>query len=82
MSDKEKVISAIQDALMHIGAITRKGDELHSDMEFKETFAMDSLDIVDFVMEVEDDLNICIPNEAIEDWKTIGDVTETCLSKM
>lgn len=34
----------------------------------------DSIDLVDLISEIESDLNISIPDEAIEDLKTIGDL--------
>ena len=35
---------------------------------------MDSLDVVEMVMHVEDEFMICIRDDAIEDMKTIGDI--------
>lgn len=34
----------------------------------------DSIDLVDLISEIESELNIAIPDEAIEDFKTIGDL--------
>ncbi len=34
----------------------------------------DSIDLVDLISEIESDLDISIPDEAIEDFKTIGDL--------
>ncbi|MGN1444382.1 MAG: acyl carrier protein [Acutalibacteraceae bacterium] len=36
----------------------------------------DSIDLVDLISEIESDLNITIPDEAIEDFKTIGDLVK------
>lgn len=36
----------------------------------------DSIDLVDLISEIESELNIAIPDEAIEDFKTIGDLVK------
>ena len=41
-------------------------------------FEADSLDIVDMVMTLEDEFGIEVPDDAIENLRTVGDVVELC----
>ena len=41
-------------------------------------FEADSLDIVDMVMTLEDEFGIEVPDDAIENLRTVGDVVEVC----
>lgn len=43
---------------------------------FQDDLAADSLDQVELVMELEDGLDIQIPDEVLEKMKTVGDVIE------
>ncbi len=51
-------------------------DDLLSPETTWEEIGADSIDLVDFISELEDAFDISIPDEAIEDLKTIGDVAE------
>lgn len=42
----------------------------------------DSLDVVELAMSVEDEFNVIIPDEEIENLKTVGDVVEFIQSNM
>ena len=41
-----------------------------------EDFDADSLDLVDLVMSVEDEFDVEVPEEAVENLKTVGDVVK------
>ncbi len=41
-----------------------------------EEIGADSIDLVDLISELEDKFNVSIPDEAIEDLRTIGDVAK------
>ena len=41
-----------------------------------EDFDADSLDLVDLVMSVEDEFGVEVPEEAVENLKTVGDVVK------
>lgn len=41
-----------------------------------EEIGADSIDLVDLISEIEDEFEISIPDEAIEDLKTVGDVAK------
>ncbi|SHH25560.1 acyl carrier protein [Anaerosphaera aminiphila DSM 21120] len=50
--------------------------ELDDDMSFIDDLNADSIDIVEFVMTIEDELGIEINDDDIEKMSTIGDVIE------
>ena len=41
-----------------------------------EEIGADSIDLVDLISEIEDEFEISIPDESIEDLKTVGDVAK------
>ncbi len=47
---------------------------LESDL--MEDFDADSLDLVDLVMSIEDEFGVEVPEEAVEELKTVGDVVK------
>ena len=47
---------------------------LPMDSSFVEDFEADSLDVVDMVMSLEDEFGIEVPDEAVENFHTVGDV--------
>ena len=51
-------------------------DEMTVDTRIAEDLGADSLDVVEMLMSVEDEFGIEIPDDAIEDLKTIGNVVE------
>ena len=51
-------------------------DEITMDSAFLEDLNADSLDIVELIMALEDELDMEIPDEDAENFKTIGDIVE------
>ena len=51
-------------------------DEMTMDTRIAEDLGAASLDVVEMLMSVEDEFGIEIPDDAIEDLKTIGNVVE------
>jgi len=49
-------------------------DNVTMDSDIIEDFEADSLDVVDLVMSLEDEFSIEIPDEQIENVKTVGDI--------
>ena len=47
---------------------------------FTEDMGADSLDIVELVMELEEEFNVTIPDEAAEKSKTVGDLVDYSVS--
>ncbi len=48
-------------------------DSVHEGTDLQEDNGMDSVDVVEFIMAVEDEFNLEIPDEATEKMKTLGD---------
>ena len=51
-------------------------DRITMDSSFVEDFEADSLDVVDMVMSLEDEFGIEVPDEAVENFHTVGDVVQ------
>lgn len=50
--------------------------EITMEAELVEDLGADSLDLVDLVMSIEDEFDVEVPDEAIENIKTIGDAVK------
>ena len=57
-------------------------DTITMDTNLEEDLSADSLDVVDLLMSIEDEFEIEIPDEEIENIKTIGDLTEYIQNNM
>ncbi len=51
-------------------------DDMTMDTNIAKDLDADSLDVVELLMTIEDEFNVEIPDEEIENIKTIGDLTE------
>ena len=49
-------------------------DKVTMDSDIMEDFEADSLDVVDLVMSIEDEFGLEVPDEQIENFRTVGDV--------
>lgn len=49
-------------------------DIVTSDASIQDDLGADSLDIVDLIQTIEDEYNLSIPDEAVENIKTVGDI--------
>ena len=66
----DKIIEILADQ------VDANADEMTMDTRIAEDLGADSLDVVEMLMSVEDEFGIEIPDDAIEDLKTIGNVVE------
>lgn len=57
-------------------------DEMSLDTKIAEDLGADSLDVVELLMSIEDEFEVEIPDEEIENLKTIGDVVEYIQNNM
>lgn len=57
-------------------------DEMTMDTNIARDLGADSLDVVELLMSIEDEFEVEIPDEEIENIKTIGDLTEYIQSNM
>ncbi len=51
-----------------------KREDITPESSFVDDFEMDSLDMVEMLIELEKQTNIKIPNEEVKDLKTVGDL--------
>ena len=58
-----------------------EGVEITPDSKFKEDLEVDSLDLFELVMALEDEFGIEIPTEDLEKIATVGDISEYIESK-
>ena len=58
-----------------------EGVEITPDSKFKEDLEVDSLDLFELVMALEDEFGIEIPSEDLEQLVTVGDVLEYLKNK-
>lgn len=56
-------------------------DTMTNDTKIAEDLGADSLDLVDLLMSIEDEFGIEIPDEEVENLKTIGDVVNYISAK-
>ena len=49
-------------------------DKVTMDSDIMEDFEADSLDVVDLVMSMEDEFGLEVPDDQIENFRTVGDV--------
>ena len=57
-------------------------EEMTMETRIDEDLGADSLDVVELLMSIEDEFEVEIPDEEIENLKTIGDVVEYIQSNM
>jgi acyl carrier protein len=67
---KELIIKNLMDQL-DLGR-----DEIKLDSKFVEDFEMDSLDMVEMLIELEKQTGVKIPNEEVKDIKTVGQLVD------
>ena len=59
-----------------------KADDMTMDTQIADDLNADSLDVVELLMSIEDEFEVEIPDEEIENLKTIGDVVEYIQNNM
>ena len=53
-----------------------KADEITEDSSIQDDLGADSLDVVDLVMAIEDEFGVEIPEDQVENIKTVGDIVK------
>ena len=51
-------------------------DEMKLDTNFKDDLGVDSLDLYEIVMKLEDEFDVEIPEDQVENIKTVGDIVK------
>lgn len=72
---KKELLIFIQDAIEK-----RYNYSITDENQTFDEVGLDSLDIIELVMEIESEFNVMIPDGRIENCKTFGDLAETVLS--
>ena len=54
--------------------VSVEADEVNLDANIQDDLGADSLDVVDLITTIEDEFDISIPDEAVEEIKTVGDI--------
>lgn len=62
--------------------LSAKEDEITMSSRFVEDFGADSLDVVQLVMGLEEEFGIEVPDEDVEQLRTVGDVVNYISSKL
>jgi acyl carrier protein len=57
-------------------------DKVVRDARFKEDLEADSLDVVEFVMELEEVFGVTMPEEEYQDLKTVGEAFDLLMTKV
>ena len=57
-------------------------EEMTADTKIAEDLGADSLDVVELLMAIEDEFEVEVPDEEIENRKTVGDVAEYIQNNM
>jgi len=68
--DRQKVLDKIADAAVEVLGVER--ELVTEDASFKDDLDADSLDLVEFVMAVEESFGISIPEEKLQNITTVG----------
>lgn len=78
--ERNEALSSIRDVAVEVLAV--EPDQVTEEARFKEDLNADSLDLVEFVMGVEEKFDISVPEEDLEGVATVGDAVSLVLGKM
>lgn len=75
MTKEKDVMGNIERRLKHIAMLhfNKKIEDLSRDTRFDEDLGGDSLDLLEFVMQCEEEFDIQIPDNEVQDMKTLGE---------
>ena len=77
---KEDVLVTLKEVAVEVLGVD--ADAVVESASFKDDLDADSLDLVELVMALEERLDIAIPEEDLEDIKTVGDALTLLLDKL
>ena len=78
--DRNEVFSVLQSAATE--TLSVDADAVTEEARFKEDLGADSLDLVEFVMALEERLDISVPEEELDGITTVGQALSLCLDKL
>lgn len=56
------------------GQLSVEAEKVTLEADIQDDLGADSLDIVDLIQEIEDNFDISIPEDAVDELKTVGDI--------
>ena len=69
--EREEILDKVKDVI--VDQLTVEEDDVNEDAAFIDDLGADSLDLVELVMALEEQFGISIPDEEVENIKTVGD---------
>lgn len=72
MEDKYMIFEKLKDIIAD--QLSVEADEVTMDSNIQDDLGADSLDVVDLITTIEDEFDLSIPDEAVEEIKTVGDI--------
>jgi acyl carrier protein len=78
--DRTDVFTILQSAAAETLSVDTA--EVTPEARFKEDLGADSLDLVEFVMALEERLDISVPEEDLDGIATVGQALDLCLNKL
>jgi acyl carrier protein len=75
--DRQEVLAGLADVAVELLGV--REDQVSEDARFDEDLDADSLDLVEFVMAVEDRFDIKVPEERLEGITTVGQAADLVL---
>ena len=78
--DRAEAFAILKEAAVEVLAVDPSA--VTEEARFKEDLDADSLDLVEFVMALEERLDVTVPEEELEDIKTVGDAVRLLEGKL
>lgn len=72
MEDQIMIFEKLKDIIAE--QLSVEADEVNLDSNIQDDLGADSLDVVDLITTIEDEFDLSIPDEAVEEIKTVGDI--------
>ena len=77
--ERAEVLQVLRDKAVEMLEV--QADDVQEDKSFVDDLQVDSLSLVEYTMELEDALDIALPEEELADVKTIGAFVDVILAK-
>jgi acyl carrier protein len=78
--DRNETLTALRDAAVAVLAV--EPDAVVESARFKEDLDADSLDLVEFLMAIEERFDIAVPESELENLETVGQAVDLVLAKL
>jgi acyl carrier protein len=78
--DRDQAMSTLREVAVDVLKV--EPDQVTEDARFKEDLDADSLDLVEFVMSLEERFDITVPEEELDGVTTVGAALELVLGKL